>query len=120
MSSQNPAAGELWIVDIGSGSIGHEMQKVRPGIVLRFFEYSHMAVVIPLTSKLEKGMSYPYAYYIRASSTNGLNGDGLALIFQMKNLDVSRFRKKLGTLTADELDEVYFILSKFLEREDEE
>jgi mRNA interferase MazF len=86
--------GEVWLVSLDP-TIGHEMQKIRPAIIVSPNELNtHLStvVVIPLTT----GHSYPF----RVPTT--LQGkEGVAAIDQIRTVDKRRLVKRLSVLKPD-------------------
>ena len=91
---------EIWRVDL-TGARGHEQKQERPAIIWKDLDHAKMAIVIPLTKTLERGR-FPYTHRVSPTTKNGLTEESIALVFQIRALDKSRFVKKMGSL--DESD----------------
>lgn len=92
--------GEIWIVDAGN-SDGHEQFGVRPAVVISDIVGSTV-VVIPCTTN-PKALKYPFTTGLRSSKTNNLDVDSIALVFQIRAIDIKRLKNKIGVLAKSDL-----------------
>ena len=60
-----------------------------------------MIIAIPLTKSVKKA-DFPYTTIITPSKENGLTEESVALVFQLKSLDESRFKKRIGYIEKQE------------------
>ncbi len=85
---------------------GSEIKKTRPAIVITndiANQFSRIITVIPLTSqKLEK--IYPHEVLI--PKMKGLSKNSKASVSQMRAIDRSRAKTKLGAISKNHLDEL--------------
>ncbi|RLG20355.1 type II toxin-antitoxin system PemK/MazF family toxin [Candidatus Micrarchaeota archaeon] len=93
--------GDVWYAEFPSSS-RHEQAGRRPAIILADIPKVEMAVVVPLTKNLERA-ELPFTHVIAPSKENGLPEESVALIFQLRALDKTRFRDKLGVIGPREL-----------------
>jgi mRNA-degrading endonuclease toxin of MazEF toxin-antitoxin module len=101
----DPRRGEVWIVDFDP-SLGSEQRKRRPAAVLSvsFVGRLPLRIVVPITFT-----RWPDALWlvpIKANKANGLTNDFSADASQVKSLDGERFVRRIGVLTADEMEEI--------------
>lgn len=103
--------GDLYIADLGSGSVGpngtHVQGGIRPVVVLQNNTgnfYAPTLVVVPITSKVWKKPSQPTHYLIR--QTKGLRSDGIALGEQITTIDKRQCLKYLGRLSREETEAI--------------
>ncbi len=103
--------GDLYIADLGKGSVGfagsHVQGGIRPVVLLQnnvgnFF--SPTLVVVPITSKIWKKPTQPTHYLIR--QTEGLHSDGMAICEQITTIDKRQCLKFLGRLSLEETEEI--------------
>jgi mRNA interferase MazF len=89
-------------------SVGAEIQKTRPAVVVNVPEVGRLPlrIVVPLTDWKPLYKRLPWFVHIPATSLNGLMKDSGADAFQVKSLASNRFVARLGTLTVDELRQV--------------
>lgn len=95
--------GDIFIVDL-SQTVGCEQGGVRPCVVVQNDVgnvYSHITVVVPITSSLEKKYKGPTQLYLQASEENGLLRDGIVLCEQIRAVDKLRLHKKIGKLNRE-------------------
>src|SRR3989338_9803086 len=90
--------GEVWAVDL-SGGQGHEQSGRRPAIVVA--SANGLVLITPLTTSHERA-TLPYTEVIEPTRENGLSEVSIALIFQLKSIDKTRFRRKLGEITQED------------------
>lgn len=106
--------GEIWLVDFNP-TIGQEISKIRPAIILNADALGKLdlKIVIPITN----GTRFAEDWHIRLlpSSQNGLSKESMADCFQIKNISSKRFVKRLGRLSAVELEEIKLAIVKVLE-----
>lgn len=103
----DPRRGEIWLVDFDP-SVGAEQRKLRPAVVLSLTSIGKLPlrIVVPVTSWKDRYRRYPWFVPLPAASENGLDADSGADAFQVKSVDLGRFRRCLGSVTIEELDEI--------------
>ena len=95
--------GEIWKVDIPNlGS--HEQSGVRPAVVIARVTKT-IATIIPCTSN-KLALRFPYTHLIEPNKENGLVVSSVALIFNIRALDISFFDHKIGKLDKQTLNEI--------------
>lgn len=99
-----PTRGELWTVRFDP-SIGAEIQKVRPAVVVSVPEIGRLPlrIVVPVTDWKSAYSGLPWFIRIPATPLHGLVKDAGADAFQVKSVALSRCVAKLGTITTEEL-----------------
>jgi len=97
--------GEIWLVTF-SPSIGDEIQKTRPAVVISNDKVGGLDLRI--VAAITDGIKYSQPWHIRVSpsATNGLRKESLVDCFQIKCHSTQRFRKKIGILSARDMDAV--------------
>jgi mRNA interferase MazF len=105
--SKLPAHGEIWQVDFNPVK-GDEIMKIRPAVVISSdtFRPLKVKIVVPLTSWQEKFRDSHWMVKINANGNNGLAHDSAADALQLRCVSYERFTRKLGTVSADEIDEI--------------
>lgn len=76
-------------------SDGNEQFGSRPCIILR--EFKTGSIIIPMTSNPD-ALRFPYTLEIEKSKINGLSGNSMAMVFQIRYVDRQRLVKKIGEL----------------------
>ena len=99
--------GEVWMVAVPASS-GREQSGMRPAVVLQEETYGHNSplVVIALLTSQVSALRFPATVQIVPSSENGLTVASIALVFQTRALDRTRFVRRLGALSAADLQTV--------------
>jgi mRNA interferase MazF len=98
--------GSVWLADLNPTQ-GSEQAGTRPVIVFQsdlVSQFSTTAIVIPLTTNQRRAV-LPICLPIEQGN-GGLNQDSVALCFQMRVLDKTRFIRKLGQLSLDTISQL--------------
>ena len=103
---------QVWQVDL-SDAKGREQKQKRPALLWRDLDHVGLAIVIPITSNLERE-KIAHTHRISADAKNGLNEESIALIFQIRAIDKNRLVKKLGELGEDDTKAVVGLLKDLL------
>lgn len=99
-----PSKAEVWQIDLG-GAQGHEQKKIRPCVIWRDLDHMGMAIVIPFTGSIKKENAL-HTCSIFPNSTNGLEKESIALLFQITTADKKRLKKKLGLLEEKDVQRI--------------
>jgi mRNA interferase MazF len=102
-----PIRGEIWEVSFDP-SEGDEIKKTRPAVVMSIRNAGRMAlhIVAPITGWQTAFDILFWMIRLNPTPANGLSKDSSADAFQVKSVSANRFRRKLGSVTADELDDI--------------
>lgn len=77
---------------------GHEQSGMRPAVV--FSEVvANVVMVVPLTSNT-RVLRFAHTVEISPNSSNNLAIPSIAMVFQLRALDLKKLEKKIGTLTV--------------------
>ena len=87
---------------------GAEIGKTRPAVVTSPQSVGRLPlrIVVPITAWQPKYATVPWLVYLRPTSRNGLIKDSAADCFQVKSVSVGRFEKCVGSVRADEVEEI--------------
>jgi mRNA interferase MazF len=99
--------GEVWLVALPFGP-GREQQGHRPAAVLQDETHgrgSPLVLVVPLTSQLA-ALRFPATVRLDPSTENGLDVPSVAMVFQLRALDRTRFTRRIGRLGRADLRRV--------------
>lgn len=94
---------EVWLADLNP-TRGCEQAGVRPVIIFQnnlVSQFTTTVITIPLTTNLRR--VYAPMCVLIPSGEGGLAQDSVALCYQMRVLDKTRLRSKLGELKPDTL-----------------
>jgi mRNA interferase MazF len=99
-----PVRGEIWLVNFDPAT-GAEIQKLRPALVMSIDSVGRLPlrIVTPITDWKPDYAKYAWFVSIPATPGNGLSKHSGADAFQTKSLSVSRFTRRLGTLTETQM-----------------
>jgi mRNA interferase MazF len=106
-TAPTPARGEIWLINFDP-SVGAEIRKLRPALVVSVDAIGRLPLrmVVPITDWKAQYISFPWFVSIPADAHTGLSKDSGADAFQTKSVSLNRFDRRLGTLTAEQLDAV--------------
>ena len=99
--------GDVFLVNFDP-TIGSEIQKTRPAIVLQndiANTYSSVTIVAAITSKSDEGKLYPTEVEMNAGA-GGLLNDSVVLLNQVRTIDKQRLVTKLGSIDTKTLARV--------------
>jgi mRNA interferase MazF len=102
-----PRRGEVWRVDLEPHR-GDEIDKVRPAVVISCDELGSLAVklVAPLTSMGPRKAGKVWLVPVKATEANGLTRDSVADVLQLRGVSLTRFGRRIGRLSDEDLAEV--------------
>ena len=107
--------GEIWLVELPEG-VGHEQKGQRPALVVG--QANDLAVIIPLTSSVTRE-KLPFTHSIEPTNENGLTETSVALVFQIRALNETRFKKQLGWIPKEQRAAVDELLKDLLKLREE-
>jgi mRNA interferase MazF len=108
-SSSLPKRGEVWIVDLDP-TRGAEIQKRRTAVVMSLDGLAKLPIhiIVPITGWQPGFASSPWFYKLVPTKRNGLAKESGADAFQLRSVSRERFIEKIGSLGAEELDEIAY------------
>ena len=98
--------GDIWLVSF-TPSQGHEYKNDRPALIIQSnstLAKTSLVTIIPLTSNLEKRMQDDVI--VEKSSKNRLFVTSVAKVNCISSFDRSRFKKKIGEIEEEILEEI--------------
>jgi len=106
---------EIWLINLDP-TIGAETKKTRPAVIVNDNALGKLPlkVIVPLTDWKERYAIAPWMVNIQPDSTNNLSKESAADCFQIRSLSEERFVKKIGKISAGNLEEIKDALSKVL------
>jgi mRNA interferase MazF len=99
-----PRRGEVWLVSLDP-TVGHEVQKTRPAIVVTddiYNEHNWVVLIMPLTSR-DKA---EYDQVLIDPPNGGLSNRSVTLPDQIRAIDRQRLVTRLGSLTEATMQKV--------------
>ena len=102
-----PARGEIWLVSFDP-TVGAEITKDRPAVVVDVPEGGKLPlhIVFPVTQWNTRYAVLPWHTKLEPSVSNGLSKDSSADSFQVKSVSLNRFKRKLGNVSSEELENI--------------
>lgn len=103
----SPRRGEIWLVDLAP-TVGDEIKKVRPAVVVGSDALGVLRVklVAPITSWNHTFSGKLWLVPLQPDGVNGLSGDSVVDVLQLRGVAFERFTKKLGKVSAAQLEEI--------------
>lgn len=107
ISSTKPRRGEIWAVRFDP-SVGAEIQKIRPAVVMNIPEAGRLplVIVVPITHWKEDYEDLPWFVPLPLTAENGLSKESGADAFQVKSVSVLRCVRHMGRVTDRQLEEI--------------
>jgi mRNA interferase MazF len=101
-----PARGEIWYADL-EPTRGDEINKQRPVLVLGTKAIGlDLSIVVPLTTWRADFASVWHIIEVQKSAQSGLSVQSGASCYHVRSLSNARCIRKIGNVTAVELDEI--------------
>lgn len=82
-------------------SSGHEQSGTRPAVIFSDV-IANVVMVVPLTSNT-RSLRFVHTIEIVPNSSNNLSAPSVAMVFQLRALDVKKLEKEIGILTGAEI-----------------
>ncbi len=110
--------GDLYLVNLDP-TVGDEIRKTRPVVVLNGGDSTRLrlAIVVPVTGWQPRWQGNPFFVTLEALPRLGLTKKSVVDCFQLRALSHRRFIKRLGTLSAKEIDGLKTAVSLILDIE---
>jgi len=102
-----PARGEIWLVRFNP-QVGAEIEKMRPAVVVSIDAVGRLPlrIVVPVTAWSNDYVQTPWMIHLKPTAANGLTKESSADAFQVKSVSLRRFDRRLGRVTAEQLDDI--------------
>jgi mRNA interferase MazF len=101
-----PKRGEIWIVDFNPTE-GDEITKQRPAVVLGTQAIGlNITIIVPLTTWQVAFANVWHIISVQAQRSSGLQVQSGASCYHLRSVSNTRFLRKLGSVSALELDEI--------------
>ncbi len=111
-----PRRGEVWLVSLDP-TLGSEIQKTRPAVVISsdFMGKLPLKLIVPMTDWKDVFVHNLWHVCLRPSSGNGLLKVSAADVFQTRSVDRQRFIRRLGVLSASDLQDITNAVAAIIE-----
>jgi mRNA interferase MazF len=99
--------GEIWLVNF-QPQVKTEITKTRPALILSDTALQGLStrIVVPFRDTKSHHSSIAYYVIVQPNATNGLGKVSSIDCSQIKSFDTSRFVKKIGDISPNELERV--------------
>lgn len=106
-TSITPKRGEIWVINLAP-TLGDEITKVRPAVVISSDAVGILRVklIAPITSWNGSFLGKLWLVPIHPTRTNGLTGESVVDVLQIRGVAIERFKEKLGQVSAAQLEEI--------------
>lgn len=85
---------------------------MRPAIVLSEVE-AGIVIIVPFTSN-PQALRFPHTIDVDPSVENGLKSRSIALVFQMRAIDKSRMKNKIGMIDGKTMEKIDDMIKEML------
>jgi mRNA interferase MazF len=105
--THRPLRGEVWSLEFDP-SVGAEIRKARPAVVMNVAGVGRLplCIVVPLTDWKPIYARASWMVQLMPTPDNGLTKASAADAFQVKSVSEGRFLRKIGSLTAEQIDAI--------------
>lgn len=99
--------GEVWLINLDP-TLGAEIRKTRPAIIVSSDAIGilPLRVIVPLTDWKKHYQQAAWMVKISPNENNGLTKDSAADAFQIRSLSTTRFIRKMGEISQDEMGKI--------------
>jgi len=102
--------GEIWLVNFDP-SAGHEIQKIRPALIIQSSKInSSLVTILPLSSQVQKKNKDDI--FLQKNSKNRLFSDSIIKIHHISSFDQCRFMHIIGSVPTQTIREIEACLRK--------
>jgi mRNA interferase MazF len=111
-----PKRGEIWLVNL-EPTLGVEIKKIRPVVVINSDALGKLPLklIAPITNWQNYFAQNPWHVKIIPNQTNGLTKVSAVDTLQLRGVDIQRFQKKLGVLSAQKMKIITIALLTVIE-----
>ena len=96
---------EIWLINLDP-TLGAEIRKTRPAVIVSSDAIGvlPLRVIVPLTDWKEHYQQAAWMVKVSPTRRNGLSKVSAADTFQIRSLSTARFVRKIGEISAQEMD----------------
>lgn len=99
--------GEIYLIDFGLNSVGHEYQKKRPGVIVQANEQipkTSLVTVLPFSSQVGKRTADDIL--VASDGDNLLDEDSVLRIHDIMSFDYQRFYYRIGVVNTQVMERI--------------
>jgi mRNA interferase MazF len=99
--------GDVWLINL-SPTLGAEMQKTRPAVIVSADEVGilPLKIIVPITDWKDRYAQAPWMVRLEPTPANGLIKNSAADAFQVRSLSEQRFVRRLGSLPLEVMAQI--------------
>ena len=99
--------GEVWLINLDP-TVGSEIKKPRPVVIVNAAAVGllPLRVIVPMTAWQERYAIAPWIVRLDPDPENGLDKPSAADAFQVRSVSQSRFVQRLGSISAQALQDI--------------
>ena len=99
--------GEVWEVEFRP-AVGAEIRKIRPAVIVNVPEVGRLPLrlVVPITEWKQVFTQFSWFVHLSPTPENGLTKESGADAFQIKSVSEDRLVRKLGHVTATQMEQI--------------
>lgn len=111
-----PRRGEIWLINLDP-TVGSEIKKTRPAVVINSDSLGRLPIrlVAPITEWKLHFEANIWHVQLHPNPINGLTKLSAIDTLQLRDVDIQRFVRKLGILSALSLDEINVAVASIIE-----
>jgi mRNA interferase MazF len=111
-----PKRGEIWLVSFDP-TLGAEIKKTRPAVVVSSDSVGRLPIklVAPITDWKNRYAANLWHVRLDPDATNGLVKPSAVDALQLRGLDELRFVRRLGQISAEQLEEIVLAVAAVIE-----
>jgi len=111
-----PKRGEIWLVSFDP-TLGAEIRKTRPAVVISSDAVGRLPIklVAPITDWKNRFATNLWHVRLDPDAANGLVKVSAVDALQLRGMDEQRFVRKLGQISAEQLEEIVLAVAAVIE-----
>lgn len=97
---------EIYLADLNPNT-GSEQAGARPVVIVSGDSMNAnlgMSMICPISTKVK---NYPSCVILKKNSENNLKSDSEIITFQIRTISQKRLKKKIGTISNSQLEEIF-------------
>ena len=105
MFDQKVKRGDIFLADL-SPSVGSEQGGIRPVLIIQNDKGNHYSPTVIIAAITSQGKPNIPTHIFLTVDSSGLHRDSIVMLEQLRTLDKSRLRNKIGSLSIKQMGEI--------------
>lgn len=99
--------GDIWLINLDP-TVGAEIKKTRPVVIVNADQLGKLPlkIIVPITDWKEHYSIAPWMVKVNHNKLNGLSKVSSVDCFQVRSVSEERFVKKIGQLSAEQMEQI--------------